>query len=565
MTVTRPCYLTELPAEILEEILSYLHPCLIAQCRILNRALKLIVESSIELQLRIELGIDGYIMEWPLPAVISAHEMLKVVQKRRLAFETGTPFTTWTLDAPQQSQYEISNGVLGYGILPSSSGYNGIRYENLYPTSKSKREDANHNKEPGKEIILGDGLTPRVADFSFSFDDNLQVLVSVLSPDETRTIYFRTIDTNEPHPQAASTQIVLKPRDGILRTRCLTLLSHSHISFALYASNAPVLHVIYNWRTGDYALPYQNVDDIAFLNEHFALLLLNSTDYIGLSVYNLDRKQVIRRLKLPFRSVLRSAYFITGPPKRARSPSSGKENPFESMTFDPKVEVIGLQLTATNEGPRGYHAYGVISIDGLLRKMRSPSDINLDIDQHDAYMRQSSAPTAEQGLEGVDIQWDEWGPPVMRWFDDGDIFDASFRSISGSRFLVRQRRKDKSGALSRRRNVVCILEFNLRSEVRSGYIHSRDNEATAYNEARTVGTKVVRAETVIKINEGGTGHAFNVLSSLPYRVIDLPSIPSEPYYDYYLDGNTVLGRDDTRYDIYSFCPSGVRQLEDNGD
>ena len=73
----------------------------------LNRSVKLTVDSSTELQLRIELGVDGYLMEWPLPKTIAAREMLEIVFARRSAFKESKPFETWSLDAPQASQYEV--------------------------------------------------------------------------------------------------------------------------------------------------------------------------------------------------------------------------------------------------------------------------------------------------------------------------------------------------------------------------------------------------------------------------------------------------------------------------
>ena len=193
--------------------------------------------------------------------------------------------------------------------------------------------------------------------------------------------------------------------------------------------------------------------------------------------------------------------------------------------------------------------YAVIGIDGLLRAAQSASRGNFkSVYPYESNIRQAYAPTVEQSSESVDIQWDEWGPPITRWFSEDEIYDASLRCISGSRILLRQRGlraafRENGVAFRSRKEGVRIFDFNLRPAMRSELAQDAASERTVDIHGEVVdGTKVVRGEKVVEIRES-VDSAHDIISSLPYRVIDLPALPSDPYYDYYLDEHTILGRD----------------------
>ncbi|CAG7851860.1 SubName: Full=Uncharacterized protein {ECO:0000313/EMBL:CCA68081.1} [Serendipita indica DSM 11827] len=491
-----PSYLTEVPVEVVENIFSYLHPCEIVQCRIVR------ADTSIELQLRIELGIDGYLLNSSPP--IPACEMLALVLERRTRFQQGDHVSKYRLETQFHGQYEISNGFFAYGINPKSPGvFNGIKYFPL--TSETCRTD--RTRERLEFTDLGIDLT----DFSFSVDDDLQVLVEKVNLEaRTRTIYFRTISTNEAHPLAGSPQLVLRLEDFNLEEQCYTLLSHDHIGFGFYNWDVvghECAQIIYNWRTAEHILPYSPVSDALFLSKEWAALLINQSDFVGISLINLKDGCTLQKFRLPFRKPVSSCFFITSTPKRFRPPT--KSDPFRCLTQDPKVQILGIVVTP-------------ISGNGI------EDDIHIVVSAQRLFTKLEQVQTSTSPPEFV--EWEDWGPQTTRWFGFSEVSEASFRSISGSRLLGKLTpiRTDEVW----QRELLLIFDFNMRA------VRRYSSTATSTEDTSFKVFKTYTSDSEL-LNAGGSG--IDVVSSLSCFAT-ATTITAKDYFDFFLEDHAIIGK-----------------------
>lgn len=127
-----------LPTEIIVWILTNVHPMEIVLNRQVCRRFRDLIDASIELQLLIELGADGYLLGEH--AGMIASDILKLVLERRRAFDELIPHSFWTFDFKhtQSIRREILEGVWGCSPDNRPEGtFRGIHFEELLPPTRS--------------------------------------------------------------------------------------------------------------------------------------------------------------------------------------------------------------------------------------------------------------------------------------------------------------------------------------------------------------------------------------------------------------------------------------------
>lgn len=92
-----------------------------------------IIDNSIELELRIELAVDGFLLGDR--GDMMATDILKLVLERRRAFERIRPRMLWEVKVPGANnvQLELSDGVWGLAPLAEDGTFKKIRFEELVP------------------------------------------------------------------------------------------------------------------------------------------------------------------------------------------------------------------------------------------------------------------------------------------------------------------------------------------------------------------------------------------------------------------------------------------------
>ncbi|CAG8712278.1 7742_t:CDS:2, partial [Acaulospora colombiana] len=139
--------------------------------KLLNAAsrFKELIDGSIELQLRIGLAIDGYLLSYrgkqPAKDVAAFHE------KRRSALESMKCVASWEepFAAGDVGQYAARDGILAQslGDPPTSGGFRTLVYKELVPPQSGKKAWVHTWQDLGFLSI----------DFSFWIQGDLQILI----------------------------------------------------------------------------------------------------------------------------------------------------------------------------------------------------------------------------------------------------------------------------------------------------------------------------------------------------------------------------------------------------
>jgi hypothetical protein len=128
--------LLQLPNEILEHLFLLLHPLEVVKCRQassryitrvhellnphislkLNRHFKELIDGSIELQLRVDLAIDGYLLGHR--GTDPAKNVREFQERRRKALESMKPITSWEepITPADFGPYEVSSTYFGSSL-----------------------------------------------------------------------------------------------------------------------------------------------------------------------------------------------------------------------------------------------------------------------------------------------------------------------------------------------------------------------------------------------------------------------------------------------------------------
>ncbi|PVG03797.1 hypothetical protein CPB86DRAFT_722666 [Serendipita vermifera] len=504
--VSRTESLLSLPNELLEHICFQLHPLEVVKCRQLCLRFKQLINGSIELQLRIDLAIDGYLLRHrgnrPAKVVRNFHE------KRKGALESMKYVARWEVPFSDQElgQYDICNGIFAQSLGNRSDGgtFKTLVYKELVsPQSQTK----------GWTHTWGD-LGLLATDFSFWVQGDLQILMEPRDEDTCRRIHFRTISTNQPHPKSSAPYIDIFKADCPIWMKCYTASREDRIALRFWDSTGDSRQgagMVIDCTEAMIIMPYTPATHIEFLSRDEVLLLFNGEEGYGtsLGVYSFPLQRIVCRCQLPFASPPYEARFLTHPDSQIQD---NRPAPIaKSFVTDPELNIVVINFRQR----RTYPLCCVLSAH-LFRKMYTSL-----LDNH-----------ADRNV----FEWEEWGPTVTRWLPRR-CEPTGTRSIHGCRMLAwGLTAAFISGPHYELR--LFLLDFNPRP-IRRGITTDTDGDSQVV---------LIDHETVVK--ETYTG--MEIKSSLPYRVFSNTWLPPVPNCRF--DGTTIIRRAQVEYEFYSFLP-----------
>ncbi|PVG03790.1 hypothetical protein CPB86DRAFT_778901 [Serendipita vermifera] len=501
--------LLNLPNELLEQICFELHPLEVAKCRRLCRRINDLVDGSTELQLRIDLAIDGCLVRDR--GIDSIKKAKKFNDKKKEALENMNYFATWKefISRQDRGHFEICDGIFAQSLArdPDSDGFGTLIYRELLPPGPRRKGGWTHTLE---------NLSIPVTTFSFWLQGDLQVLVEP-RPNKCRRIHFRTISTNEVHPQSAVPYIDMSRTEFPVWTNCNTVSYEDLVAFSFcdtWTERRLGAGFVIDCRTGQFIMPYTRVTDIAFLSRDEVLLLFNGEEDYGtaLAVYSLKRQQIICKCRFPYQLPFRVLFL-----KRPESlfGDNCHSSAAKLLTPDPLVNILGINFKL-EEGPASLWSCVVLSLDRFQNMYKSLLESCTGRDSFD---------------------WEEWGPTVTRWLPKQYSNPTGNRSIFGSR-MIAWGPPNSLDAQSDSSSCLVLLDFNPRPIQRD----------ITFESGRTSHGIVIHEETTWEDEQVG----LKVKSSLPYRVFTAPHFPSG--FDFRFDGSTIIGKWYGSYHFYSFLP-----------
>ncbi|PVG03806.1 hypothetical protein CPB86DRAFT_307073 [Serendipita vermifera] len=497
--------LLTLPTEIIEQIFFQMHPLEVVKCRPICKGLQQLIDGSVELQLCIDLAIDGYLLGYR--GKTPAKDIRDYHQKRRAHVEEMRYSEVWKVPYQYTGQFEIFDGILAETMSPNGDKtFRGLRYREIAPPQRKPYAWVKEWEDLGLDII----------DFSFWTHGDLQMLIE--TRENNRRIHFRTISTNKVHPEARLPYLDIDRKDCLKWERCNSVTYEDRI--ALHFSDSPYGHrlaggMVISGFESEVVMPYMSLSDIAFLSRDEVLLLLNGEDggeKACIGVYSIPRRRLICRCRFPFFELPFTGTFLTRPESRF-----GDKKPFSMAKMvipDPLVSIIGVSFYLKEDD---FDNCTMVLSTAAFRK----AYISL-LENH---------PNRNRGV----FEWEVWGPSSARWLPHDEIGPAGVRVTCGSRILVWGRISALGFELYDRPSLM-ILDFNPRPIWRNA---GADMDQKGF---------VVDFQTRWQVPHQG----FEVTSELPFRVFLGEGFKRDSYYRF--DGSFVVGRTFGMETSYSFLP-----------
>ncbi|CAG8672723.1 4688_t:CDS:2, partial [Acaulospora colombiana] len=470
--------------------------------------LRNVIDGSIELQLRITLVIDGWLLAYR--GTGPSKDIIDYQKRRREHMEQMNYSDSWTSKSEITGQFEVCDGILAESvdINEERRTFRSVRYQEIV----SPRQKNNPWKKEWEDLGM------EITDFSFWAHADLQMLMEPRDDNTTRRIHFRTISTNAIHPEAKSPYLDLYQSDCPVWEKCNTVAFEDRVVFHFTDTQDDVRRaagLVLDCFEGVISMDYMPIADLAFLSRDEVLLLFNGEDEedkVTLGVYSVPLKRIVCRCRFPFAYLPYIAFFLTRPESRfgEKCPSSMAK----MVMPDPIVNILGISFHL-KPGDRSYCCV-VLSVDAFTRTYQSLLEKYPDREVFD---------------------WEEWGPSTTRWLPYYDINHAGNPNIFGSRMLTWGRANAIDPRSYDDLNLL-LLDFNPRP-IRKGAV-------TTIEERYHV--LVVDQETLWVDPHG----QFTVTSSLPYRAFVTSWLPRHSYFRF--DGSTIMGRGYKEYGFYSFLP-----------
>ncbi|KAH8099418.1 hypothetical protein BXZ70DRAFT_943596 [Cristinia sonorae] len=252
--------LTDIPLELIIQILNNLDFRSILLCRQLNRLFKDIVDTDAYLQYKIELAVAG--MEDGPPSSATPSERLQLLREHRKAWNEMRFNSSEDIPMSAGGVWELFGGVLAQGIPPKGMSFNQL-------PSKLRGIES-------KAWALHD-LGVKIRDFGMDPASDLLVLVVKPPPESTTfSIHLRSMATGKPHP-AASHAILEHTVDG-LRFSFTIQPSGDYLGVFFESAEEEIDSelVVWNWKTGkvEMVLALEAHCPFAFLTDRHVILSL---------------------------------------------------------------------------------------------------------------------------------------------------------------------------------------------------------------------------------------------------------------------------------------------------
>jgi hypothetical protein len=169
--------------------------------------------------------------------------------------------------------------------------------------------------------------------------------------------------------------------------------------------------------------PFTVTSAVSFLTKDLIILAHEPTNgdlHMEFHVWSLDAGRLLYRCKLPFPAGQYRPYFLTHP----ASNHSGRSPTNHAKIFmpDPTVEILGILFSSIPvPGVQSETATVALSIPLLIQKCQEAA----------------AGDTSEvSNGEALVLEWEQWGPPVMRWLPKSIFGNVGVRSTFGSRMLA---------------------------------------------------------------------------------------------------------------------------------
>ncbi|KIM25668.1 hypothetical protein M408DRAFT_331028 [Serendipita vermifera MAFF 305830] len=510
--------LLDLPAELIEEILTHLHPLNIVLCREICKEVLELIDASIEIQLRIELAIGGCLLgeRRNMPA----SELIRRVRAREQAYETFEPQWSWEVERISLKgvqQFEVADGIWGF------SDHDGEE-----PTFRRLRmeELVSPEYEGGRWELTRDDLGLNATDFAYWLGMDALILMESRENGDVRRMHFRKLESNEPHPLATLPYMDFSRENCEVWERCNTISYEERIAMVFGEFEDDVRKravIVIDWILGRVLLPYILASDVAFLTKDLIILAQNTPYYDGFmtfEIWSLEQGVCLGRCKLPLPANDYRPGFISHP----ASVHSGYSPTKHARLFvpDPNVEILAIifRSTPSEQITRDETITVALSIPLFIRKFMELTKSEEKPDANDIPI----------------LEWDDWGPSVTRWLPDGIHGNVGIRTAFGSRMLAVLIIPAEQNPNGFAWTSIVLFDFNPRPISRGAVADETSNydlEVTDY------ATEWVSGD-------------IKVLSSLPYRAWF--SNRRCRFSSFFLDGNTIIGSRHDKYICFSFLP-----------
>ncbi|OAX35169.1 hypothetical protein K503DRAFT_793915 [Rhizopogon vinicolor AM-OR11-026] len=445
-----PSLLLLLPSELLIENLRHLDHRSILRCCSVCRELKRVIDSSVELQYRIELALDC-MLDGP-PSILTVAERLEQLRDLRRAWtlfewkkEIRVPMSGFC------QAYELVGGV--FAKTSSSAGvfihYGSRHFVSTWLPSSS---------DPGHTLVRGDlGIATR--DFAI---DPTQDLIALVKTDEDLShdsgyieVYIRTISSNVQHPAAASP--MLRTSTSFPMNSAFIQIVDDVVGMMFWTELEGGRIAIWSWKTGkilvdldvDHLPP--NISDFSFISRR-AYMVTRGMGGGAIQVFTFgeDENDVVHvaNLLLPplkLRTHIVHSNIHTGPFVADCPPGTPFWTNQEERMYVLSVQYIQVDPDAPGARPRFC----------LFFKSSTPL----------RYVRKHR----EQRPEGAfEVPWDEWGPQGTRMLHH-QVQYQWLRYVHGHRVVF----PVASGSMHQMQ----VLDFNIRKSERQALTTQPDSRA----------------------------------------------------------------------------------------
>ncbi|KAF9568720.1 hypothetical protein CPC08DRAFT_746151 [Agrocybe pediades] len=444
-----------LPIEIICLIFSNLDMKALLRCSRVNRHLRKIIASSVQLQYAIELGRHRMLSLLPSSSNISYNMLLNQLRNRGKAWK----YLDWnkreTLELPPTgSVYEFVGGLYGNGREDDSRVTASISFLEL-PTT-----DTPDGKSGAWTHSMGDTT---IVDFTMDPSQDLLILVALARPESKHVyeLHLRSIKTNQPHPRACAPVLpcLLRPNSQAQSSDVVAAVrvqAAGSIMALLIKEvfEGPSAHLeIWKWdgdpRYSCAMVASDGIDDFTFLTHETFLLVLPTGHF---AVYDFKWPMICStiptlRAMYNFPPLTRGYQYwyvsMSSNPAPGYVPRYAPEYGFENQQMyypspDERIHACCIYVYDPSSEDN-HHVKSFVFFLNLRTLLKAPHEWRMKSPKN-TLSPQSNGCTAVDyprfpsfgitPLSGMhtprkatpehfkEIEWSEWGPENTRWFEE---------------------------------------------------------------------------------------------------------------------------------------------------
>ncbi|KIJ26463.1 hypothetical protein M422DRAFT_38195 [Sphaerobolus stellatus SS14] len=436
--------ITELPEDILTEILGQLRYKDVCSCRLTCRLFSILVNETPLIQYNSELDRAGLVDEGSLPdlSLLDRLKELRVVQKNwaTLNFRGHHMLPK----PPGVFAWELAGGILAYShsdYVDQFSVRNGLTFIHIHSITPADRREP----RTWTHRDIGVPVAAHFRDFTMDPSQDLIVLVTLTWETRKTDIHFRSINTGKAHPDAQQPIISCEPEHPAHTLVIRSLGEFVGVLFGGRRTGRDQLF-IWNWKSGVLISLLESAEGItfgsfAFLTKHHFIVpaydLSDQTVIPSLKIYDFSQPanaQLEPGLCRVFQLPLLKANFLFSDIIIRYSPFSGENtgsqpiSPAYPFYTSPSSHIISISLQVTGE-----------SSSYCLMLVFFPSAL---LDDGNSSWQES-------------VGWEAWGPEVTRILPM-EMHDYTWINYSfGTRLVTVSSREDHIHVYDFNPNTIC--------------------------------------------------------------------------------------------------------------